>query len=172
MGAPKGSTKQRAFHEVKEGLILTLYLWAVFGLLVLHRSMILAENHISFTSHGLAIINALALAKVMLLVRHLHVGDQFKNAPLIYPTVLKSALFTVVLACFKTLEDAVIGFFRHESFRQSIADFGGGTWQGILTLALLVFAMLIPFVGYGELTRVLGEGKLEMLFFRPRPSES
>jgi len=101
MGAPKGSIKQTAFHEVQEGLLLALYLWAVFGLLVLHRSMILAENHISFTSHGLAIINALALAKVMLLVRHLHVGDQFKNAPLIYPTVLKSALFTVVLACFK-----------------------------------------------------------------------
>jgi len=164
--------KQRAYHEFKEGLIIVLYLWAVFGLLVLHKSMILAEHHIDFAYHGLAIINALALAKVMLLVRHLHLGDQLKKAPLIYPTVLKSALFTIVLACFKILEDAVIGFFRHESFRQSNTEFGGGTWQGILTLALLVFAMLIPFVGYGELGRVLGEGKLEMLFFRPRSSES
>jgi len=164
--------KQRAYHEFKEGLIIVLYLWAVFGLLVLHKSMILAEHHIDFAYHGLAIINALALAKVMLLVRHLHLGDQLKKAPLIYPTVLKSALFTIVLACFKVLEDAVIGFFRHESFRQSNTEFGGGTWQGILTLALLVFAMLIPFVGYGELGRVLGEGKLEMLFFRPRSSES
>ena len=164
--------KQRAYHEFKEGLIIVLYLWAVFGLLVLHKSMILAEHHIDFAYHGLAIINALALAKVMLLVRHLHLGDQLKKAPLIYPTVLKSALFTIVLACFKILEDAVIGFFRHESFRQSNTEFGGGTWQGILTLALLVFAMLIPFVGYGELGRVLGEGKLELLFFRPRSSES
>jgi len=164
--------KQRAYHEFKEGLIIVLYLWAVFGLLVLHKSMILAEHHIDFAYHGLAIINALALAKVMLLVRHLHLGDQLKKTPLIYPTVLKSALFTIVLACFKVLEDAVIGFFRHESFRQSNTEFGGGTWQGILTLALLVFAMLIPFVGYGELGRVLGEGKLEMLFFRPRSSES
>jgi hypothetical protein len=132
--------------------------------------MILAEHHIDFVFHGLALINALALAKVMLVVRHLDLGEQLKKAPLIYPTILKSALFTIVLACFKILEDALIGFFRHESFRQSNADFGGGTWQGILTLALLVFAMLIPFVGYGELRRVLGEGKLEMRFFRPRPS--
>ena len=172
MDTAKGTLKQRAFREAKEGLILTLYLWAVFGLLVLHKSMILAEHHIDFAYHGLAIINALALAKVMLLVRHLHLGDQLKKAPLIYPTVLKSALFTIVLACFKVLEDAVIGFFRHESFRQSNTELGGGTWQGILTLALLVFAMLIPFVGYGELGQVLGEGKLEMLFFRPRSSES
>ena len=77
-----------------------------------------------------------------------------------------------MLACFKFLEDAVIGFYRQESFQQSIAELGGGTWKGVLTLALLVFAMLIPFVGYGELGRVLGEGKLKMLLFSPRASES
>jgi len=76
----------------------------------------------------------------------------------------------MVLACFKILEGTLIGFYRHESFQQSIAELGGGTWQGILTLALLVFAMLIPFVGYGELGKVLGEGKLEQIFFRPRPA--
>lgn len=172
METAKRTIKQRAFHEAKEGLILTLYLWAVFGLLLLHKSMILAEHHIDFAYHGLAFINALALAKVMLLVRHLNVGDQLKNAPLIYPTVLKSAFFTAVLACFKILEDALFGFFRHKSFQESIAELGGGTWKGVLTLVLLVFAMLIPFVGYGELGRVMGEGKLEMLFFNPRPSES
>jgi hypothetical protein len=162
------SLVQRAHHELKEGLIIALYLWVVFGLLVLHKSMILAEYHIDFAYHGLALINALALAKVMLAARHIPLGDRLKNAPLIYPTLLKSALFTVVLAFFKILEDAVIAWYRHESFRQSITDLGGGTWTGILTLALLVFAMLVPFVGYGELGRVLGEGKLDRLFFQPR----
>jgi hypothetical protein len=75
-----------------------------------------------------------------------------------------------MLACFKIAEDVVIGWFRRESFRQSISNLGGGTWQGFLTLALLVFALLIPFVGYGELRRVLGEGKLEEIFFHPRRS--
>lgn len=81
---------------------------------------------------------------------------------------LKSALFAVVLACFKILEAAAIAWYRHEPFRQIITDVGGGTWKGILTLALLVFAMLVHFVGYGELGRVLGEGKLERVFFQPR----
>lgn len=70
-----------------------------------------------------------------------------------------------MLACFKILEDAVICRYRHQSFRQSNSELGSGTWQGILTLALLVFVMLIPFVGFGELNRVMGEGKLEKLFF-------
>jgi hypothetical protein len=158
---------QRAHHELKEGLRIALYLWVVFGLLLLHKSMILAEHNIDFAYHGFALINALALAKVMLVARHIPLGERLKNAPLIYPTVLKSALFTAVLACFKTAEDAVIGWYRHETFRQSITDLGGGTWRGVLSLAMLVFAMLVPFVGYGELGRVLGEGKLERIFFEP-----
>ena len=160
--------RHRAYREFKEALIITLYLWVVFGLLLLHKSMILAEHHIDFAYHGLALVNALALAKVMLLARHLPLGEQLKDLPLIYPTLLKSALFTAVLACFKILEDAAIGWYRHEPFRQSITELGGGTWKGILTLALLVFTMLVPFVGYGELGTVLGEGKLERIFFQHR----
>jgi len=162
--------KHKAFQEFKDGLIIALYLWLVFGLLILHKSMILAEHHIDFAYHGFALINALALAKVMLVVRHVNLGEQLKNAPLVYPTLLKSAFYTAVLAGFKILEDAVVGWYRHESFRQSIADLGGGTWRGVLTLVMLVFVMLVPFVGYGELGRVLGEGKLERIFFQARPS--
>jgi len=162
--------KQRVYDEFGEFLIIALYLWVIFGLLELHKSMVLAEHHIDFTYHGLALINAWALAKVMLAARHLHLGKQFNEAPLIYLTLLKSALFTIVLACFKISEDAVVGWFRRESFHQSIADLGGGTGSGVLTLALLVFALLIPFVGYGELRRVLGEGTLETIFFRYRCS--
>ena len=167
MDASNRNLMQKAHHEFKEGLRIALYLWVVFGLLVLHKSMILAEHNIDFAYHGLALINALALAKVMLVARHIPLGERLKNAPLIYPTVLKSALFTAVLACFKTAEDAVIGWYRHETFRQSITDLGGGTWRGVLSLAMLVFVMLVPFVGYGELGRVLGERKLERIFFEP-----
>jgi hypothetical protein len=41
--------------------------------------------------------------------------------------------------------------FHHRSFLQSIADLGGGTLNAILTLTLLLFVVLIPFVGFGEL---------------------
>jgi hypothetical protein len=64
-------------------LIITLYLWAVFGLLVLHKSMILSEHHLDFAYHGLALINALALAKVMLVAKKLDLSARMKDAPLI-----------------------------------------------------------------------------------------
>ena len=172
MNTSRQELKRRGFRLFRETLIITLYLWAVFGLLVLHKSMILAEHHIDFTYHGLAFINALALAKVMLIARKLDLSARIKDAPLICPTLLKSAFFTVVLACFKILEDAAVGLYHHQSFRQSNSELGGGTWQGILTLALLTFVMLIPFVAFGELGRVMGESKLEKLFFHRLSLES
>jgi len=160
--------KHRAYHEMKEGLVIALYLWVVFGLLTIHKSMILAEHHIEFAAHGIALFNALALAKVMVVARKLHLAEQFDDAPLIYTTLLKSAAFTVVLACFKILEEAVLGMYRGETFRTSIAEIGGGTWKGILSLSVLVCVLLIPFFGFTELARVFGTDKLQQVFFRPR----
>ena len=172
MATSSRTLKQIAYQQLKEFLVIALYLWVVFGLFVMYKSAILAEQQIAFAYHGFAIINALALAKVMLTARDLHLGEHFDEAPLIYPTLLKSALFTVVLAGFKILEEAAVGLYHGQSFHQSIADLAGGTWKGILTLTLLLFAVLIPFVGFGELQRVLGEGKLAQIFFHSRPLEN
>jgi hypothetical protein len=160
--------KQRVYHELKEYVVIALYLWLVFGLLLLYKSVILNEEHISYVASGIAVINALVLGKFILIAKAFHLGDTADDAPLIYPTLLKSALFSIVLACCKILEDAAVGFYHGKSFSQSIVDLGGGTLNGILTLTLLMFVVLIPFFGYGELQRVLGEGKLAQLFFRPR----
>jgi hypothetical protein len=157
---------------LKEYLVAAVYLWVVFGLLVMFKAVILAEQRIAFVNHGFAIINALALAKVMLVAKDLHLGERFDEAPLIYPTVLKSALFAVVLACFKILEETAIGLYHGKSFRQSIAELGGGSWTAILTLTLLMFVVLIPFVGFGELQRVFGAEKLARIFFHQRALEN
>ena len=160
--------KQRAYHELREYLVIVLYLWLIFGLFLLYKSVILAENHISFAAKGLALINALVLGKFVLIARAFHLGDRADDAPLIYPTLLKSFLFSIVVACCKILEDAAVGFYHRISFSQSIAELGGGNLRGILTLTLLLFVMLIPFFAFGELKRVLDDGKLTQLFFHRR----
>jgi hypothetical protein len=168
MGTSSETLKQKAYHELNKYLVVVLYLWVVFGLFLLYKSVILNEEHISNVARGIALINALVLGKFILIAKALHLGETADDAPLIYPTVLKSGLFSLVLAGCKILEDAAVGFFHGKSFSQSIADLGGGTLKGILTLTVLMFVMFIPFFGFGELQRVLGEGKLAQLFFRPR----
>jgi hypothetical protein len=168
VGETNRSLKQKAVHEIREYLVISFYLFVVFSLFVVYTSVILAEHHIDFALHGFAVINALALAKVMLVAQELHLADQFRDAPLIYPTLLKSFVFTIVLACFKVAEESAVSMFRGKSFHQSIAGLTGGSWKGILCLAGLLFVVLVPFFGFTELRRVFGPERLAGVFFRPR----
>ncbi|MGA9966543.1 MAG: hypothetical protein WBQ10_15205 [Terriglobales bacterium] len=168
MNASKPTLKQKAWQGMKAYFIISLYLWLVFGLFVLFQSVILAEHDIPFALHGFALINALALAKVMLVARELNFADNFKNAPLIVPTLFKSAAFAVVLGCFKILEAIGVGLYHGRSVSESIIEVGGGSTEGILVFMALLAVQLIPFFGFTELRRVFGAGKLERLFFTSR----
>jgi hypothetical protein len=163
----KLTLKQRAYRGAREYLIISLYLFVVFGLFAIYKSVILAEQNIDYEPQGWALINALALGKVVIIAQELHFAENFRGAPLIYPTLLKSFAFTIVLACFKIVEEAVVGMWIHgKSFQDSIATIGG-SWKGILSLTVLLFVVLIPFFGFTELQRVFGE-RLVGAFFRPR----
>jgi len=165
---PSPTLKQKAYQGLKEYLAISCYLWLVFGLFVLYKSVLLSEEHFSFIAHGIALFNALALGKIMLVARELHFADQFRDKPLIYPTLFKSAAFAIVLGCFKILEEAGVGWFHHKSFTQSIAEIGGGTLEGILVLMVILAVLLIPFFAFTELRGVVGESKLRKLFFSSR----
>jgi len=168
MSEAKRTLKQRAVHGMREYLVISFYLFVVLSLFTMYKSVILAQQNIGFAPHGFALINALALAKVILTAQELHLADQFRDAPLIYPTLLKSFVFAIVLACFKIVEEAAIGAFHRESFHESIAAIGGGSWKALVILTVLMFVLLIPFFGFTELRRVFGEDRLVGAFFRPR----
>jgi hypothetical protein len=166
----KQTLKQRALREMRAYLVFSFYLFVVFSLCVVYKSVILAKHHIEYELHGFALINALALAKVMLLAQDLHFADQFRDAPLIYPTLLKSLAFTIVLAGFKIAEALAIGRLHGKSVQETVSEFGGGSWKGDLTLAALMFVMMIPFFGFTELRRVFGSNRLVSVFFSSRQS--
>lgn len=168
MSAPGRTLKQRLYRGVKEYLVISGYLFVVLGSFASYKAVVLGEIHNSFTPLGLALLNALALGKVVLVGKDLHFADRLKELPLIYPTLFRSIAFAVVLACFKILEAGAVSLYRGRSFTESIGTIGGGTLRGIITVTVISAIVLIPFFGFTELQRVLGAGKLEHLFFTSR----
>jgi hypothetical protein len=167
MDEPKRTLKQKAYQGLKEYLAITLYLWLVFALFVLYKSVLLSEG-ISLLAHGIALFNALALGKIMLIAQELNFADNFKDEPLIYSILFKSGAFALVLGFFKILEEAGVGWYHGKSFNESISNLAGGTLEGILVFVLILGVLLIPFFGFGELRRVFGGDKLRKLFFTSR----
>ncbi|HYK35679.1 hypothetical protein [Alloacidobacterium sp.] len=172
MAIPRRTVKQVIIEETRKFLVVAFYLWVIFALLVEYKSVILAEESVSIETRGLALINALALGKIIILAQAFHLGEMAEDVPLIYPTVLKSALFSILLAFFKILEVGIVGLIHHRPFAQSITEIAGGTLKGITCVTLIMFVVLIPFFAYGEVRRVLGEDRLRQLFFHGRPVES
>lgn len=165
----KRNWKGRAIHEAKRFLGMFLYLWVLFGLFVLHESIILAQHDIDFTAYGLAITNALILAKVMLVAEDLNIARGFEDKPLIYPVLYKSIVFAIVFMIFHLAEEVLVGLWRGKTAPESIPAIGGGSPKGILSVALIVSFALIPYFAFRELGRAIGEGELRALFLTRGP---
>ncbi len=117
--------KQKFYKATKEFIVIAL--WLIFGLFALYRSVILAENHVATAEEGFALVNALVLGKVVLAAKELHLGDLVNDAPLIYPTLVRLALFSILLTVFKFLEATASGLYRGGSFDESVGNLAGGT---------------------------------------------
>lgn len=164
----KQTLKTKAVHELKEYLVVSFYLWIFLAMFVEFKSLTLAREHIDFVAHGVALINALVLGKFLLIARAFNLGKQAENAPLIYPTLLKSAILAVIVVILKIIEDMIVGHFHGKSAAESIADLGGGSGKAMFIMTVMLFVVLVPLTAFGELGRVVGEEKLHALFLRPR----
>jgi hypothetical protein len=156
----KPTLKEKAVFQLKEFFGMFLYLWVLFALFDLHRSIILAQEHINYQAQGFAIINALILAKVMLIGEDLHLGSGLRDKPLAYSILYRSLVFSVFLVCFHIVEEVVVGLMRGRSIAQSFPAVGSGSLQGILSVGAIVFVALIPFFAFREIGRVIGKSEL------------
>jgi hypothetical protein len=169
MEATKQNTgwKQKIFREFVRYWINVLYLAIVFSLFSWYRRLILAHYEIKYLDYGVALIEALVLAKVIMVAEVLRFGrGLFRDKPLIYPTLYKSLVFTLFVAIFVALEDTVGGLLRGEGLTGWFARLQGKGKYEFLAHCLMTFFVFMPFFAFRELGKTMGEGKLGQLFFR------
>ena len=167
----KGNWKEKIFHEMTEYWINVCYLTLVFAAFTQYRRLLLAAHDITYTNYWVAVIEALILAKVIMIGDVVRLGRGLEQKPLIYPTLYKTVVFTLFCGVFTALEYAVKGLWTGTGFMGGIAEFFGKGHE-LLANSLVVFVAFIPFFGVKELGRVLGEEKIRALFFRRRDMES
>lgn len=154
------SLKQRAVQEGRRFLVMFLYLWALFALFALHERMIARELGASLPSQGFAFVNALVLAKVMLIAEDLNLGGWLQGRPLIWPILHESALFAFLFIAVHYLEGILVGVFHGESVLGSVPTLGGGGLAGLICVAAIMFVSLIPFFAFRDVNRALGANRL------------
>ncbi len=159
---PKPTLTNRVLAEAKKFAGIFTYLWVVFIVLLLHEWIVLSEKHIGFGFYGVAAINALILAKIMLVAEHFGFGERLKETPLIYPIAYKTIAFTTLLFAAYILEAMLVGWFHGKGVLAGVPSLGGSALSG-LALWLIFCVALLPYFAFKEMERAVGAELLRTL---------
>lgn len=168
---PKPTLKERASDEFRRYLVIFLYLWVVFGLLSIHKSIVLSQHHLDTEEHAFAIINAFVFAKVLLVGEHFKLGTRFAKKPLIYPILYKSFVFSLVLIGFHVIEAVGVGLWHGHTLAESLPPFLGWNPRGLLAVGIMCFVLLLPFFGFRVIAQVIGRDEMKALLLHHRDSD-
>jgi len=155
----------RAFDEARRFVVMFLYLWVLFGVFVLDERIVSQEIGLSVTWQGFALINALVLAKVMLVTEDLDLGRWLRGRPLIYRILHDSFLLTVLFICFHIAERVVVGLAHGATASSSLPAIGGGGAEGLISVAVILFVALIPFFAFRYVAKELGAARMKAILF-------
>lgn len=164
----RGSLKERALEELKAYWVITLYLWVFFGSFTVYRRLILAETGVPYLHYGVALVEAMIIAKVVLIGRIFGFTRRFDHMPLIVPVIYKSVLFALLVMAFGLLEKTVEGLIHREGVLSGLHKIAEVGPYEIGARTLMLTVALVPFCAFSELGRVLGLARLGNLFFGQR----
>jgi len=154
-------------HELREFVLLFVYLYVTLGAVILMKSAVLHSHGIEFAPWGAAIVKAAVLAKFMLIGHAMKIGERY-TGPLIWPTLHKAFAFLVLLIIMTTIEEIIVGLFHSQPIAASLSDLFGHRLEETLAGFLIMLLVLIPYFGFRLLGEALGEGKLARMFFVQR----
>lgn len=163
--------KEKSVREFKKFLFYFCFLFILLGAFIIYRKITLEEYGISYTHYGFALIEALILAKIIMIGEYLRFDQRFPNKPLIVPVLYNTLLFSLFLLIFIILEHFFVGLISKHSVSTIYHEFFNKHIFKVLSNVFILLFVLIPFFSILELRRIIGEARLFNLFFRRRNEE-
>ena len=159
----KEGLRQRVMHEFIQFLGIFLYLGFFFCAVTTYRMLLLNDFRDSYINYAFSVINALVVAKVILIGEYTHLGKRLEDKPLLASSIYKAFLFGLLTFAFHLVEEAIKGVLHGEGAASAFLDIH---ITDLLARTIVVFCTFIPLFGFREVRRVLGESKFNALFFR------
>jgi hypothetical protein len=159
------SLKRKAIHEAMEFAWVFAFLAFFFCALVTYSTLLLREFHIRYLSYAFALLNALVIAKVILLGELAHFGKKYEARPLLLSAIYKAFLFSLLVFGFHFVEEAIKGLLHGVSVARTFHEI---RIDDLLGRSIVIFCVFIPLFAFREFRRVLGEDKFYHLLFRSR----
>lgn len=160
-------------QELRELSLAMLYFGAWIGLLLVLKSLVLAEYQIEFRQWSVILVGALVLGKVVLILEHVPLGGWIERQPAIVDVLARTLLYSFGVFVVLVIEKGFEG--RHEAggFGNAVAALFDDpdmahVWANTICLSAALF-------GYNVLSvfrRYLGEGGIARALLSPLPERT
>jgi len=142
--------------------MLTGYLAFFFCALATYSKLLLGEYGIPYFAYGTSLINAVVIAKVILIGDALRAGTRYEGKALFHSAVWKALVFGCLVFAFHVVEE-MIKLLIHG--RRAIETLHEIRLDDLLARSVIIFCTFIPLFVFRELRRVMGQDNFRALFF-------
>jgi hypothetical protein len=162
----KTQLKKKAAEEMQLLLVIFLYLFVFFGAFHAYRALILREVGINYFRYGYALLEALVIAKVILLGEAMGLSKKVTGGRLIFSALRLAVVYAVLVAIFEVLEHVIEGLVHGKTLVASLDQLLSLDINELLGKTIVIFIAFIPFFAFWEVGRALGGEKMAELIFR------
>lgn len=162
--SPK-SLRVRLWEETRLMLWVFLYIFLFLAALAAYRAVLLGAKGAPLSTILQCFIEAMVIAKVMVIGNALKLGDRFHLRRRSLRVLLRAASFTIFTLLFSGVEEWVKGLYHGQSTSQILQDLRALGPQLVLARAVVLFIFFLPLFLIWEVCRILGEAKAIVLFF-------
>jgi hypothetical protein len=99
--------KEKAKHELRELLVIFLYLAFFFCALTTYSMLLLNEYHVKYWNYAFALINALVITKVIMIGEYAKVGTKYETSALVWSAIWKAFVFSWLVFAFHVVEEVI-----------------------------------------------------------------
>jgi len=167
----KAHLKEKATEELRLLVLITAYLAAVFAAFLTYRRIVSREFGVTAFHYGYALLEALLIAKVILIGKAIGLGRKGTRRTLAWSVLRSSLAYGGLVAVFAILEHVIEGLLHGKTLAASLDAFVHQGVYEVFGRALILFVAFIPFFAFWELGHLAGERNLFDLFFRKAPEQ-
>lgn len=167
MDSKREELKQKAKKELRLYIIYTLFLSFFFAAFTTYERLLLNAMHAPFIPYGYSLIQALIMAKVILIGESIKLGDRFSDKPLIVPVLYKTVTFCLFMIVLMIIEHIITDYLiKKQSIEHIVQEYLSRGLSLVFAKTLVMFFVFIFFFSVLETSRALGDNKLYRLFFK------
>jgi hypothetical protein len=155
-------------QEIETVALTTLYFAVWLGVLMLIKRLILEEYRIEFRGMSLALLGALVIAKVVLILEHVPLGQWVRRHAALVDVALRTLMYTLAVVVVLLLEKAFESRHENGGFGAALAKvFQHRDIPHVWANTICVGSALLVFNALAVLRHHLGMGRLIPLFLKP-----